>query len=73
MRITGRDPPRITPERALAYGLSPLVESFVLLIIASLLYPLFRNHAPRSRRDATAGAGLLDLLRRKRGPHDHAR
>lgn len=72
VRITGRNPPRITPERALACGLSPVMEGFVLLIIASLLCSLFRNHPPVSRRDSTAGTGLLDLLRRKSGPHDHA-
>ncbi|MBU8542378.1 MULTISPECIES: hypothetical protein [Roseomonadaceae] len=46
IRLHGRDPVRLTPESALAYGPAPFIEALVVILLTPLLYRLFRSHTP---------------------------
>lgn len=60
VRVTGRDPVRITPESALAYKLAPLVEAFVLLVFTSLFYAFLRKLPLGATSSAPPMAGPAD-------------
>jgi hypothetical protein len=60
VRVSGRDPVRITPESALAYKLAPLVEAVVLLVFTSLIYSFLRNLPSAAASGSPGTAGLAD-------------
>lgn len=70
VRVTRRDPLRAEPGSAPARDPPLILIGCVLLVVASLPLSLFGHHPPVARGEFFADSGLLDLLRRKGGPHD---
>ncbi len=66
IRLHGADPVRLTPERALTFNWSPLVEAIFLLALASIAYPILRGRKPDGRLPFEDPARLNALIRRSR-------